>query len=114
MGKRFTALLIGVLLCAVAAHAYAGAGYNREYWYAGAHLGNGIDRFGYGSYDGMLRYGGGEWQTAYRRGSPYYDGAMLWPTNARYGYGVVSPRYGQGVISPRYGYQYQSPRRNWN
>ena len=120
--KRFAALLIGLLLAAAFVNAYAGAGYNRQYWYGGTSLGNGIDRFGYGSYEPLRRYGDGtyDWQTPYRRGSPRYDGALLQPrygygiTNARYGRGIVSPRYGYGVISPRYGSNFQSPRyRNW-
>ena len=98
------ALLIGMLLAIAAASAYPGAGYNRNYWFAGNSLGNGIDRFGYGAYDSLpLRYGGGayDWQQSYAE-SPRF--------NARYGSGVVSPRYGYGVVSPRYGYQFQTPR----
>ena len=112
--KRF-ALLIGMLavLCA-AVSAYAGVGYNQQYWYAGQNLGNGVGRFGYGMYDGMSRYGDGayQWQTTY---GSQNDGELLrarygYGNSARYGKGVVSPRYGRSVISPRYGYGFQSPR----
>lgn len=112
---KLSALLIGLLLAMSSAVAYAG--YNREYWFAGQYLGNGVDRFGYGSYDSimpLMRNGAGtyDWQTTYHQGSPRYDARMLQPrgmTNARYGQGVTSPRYGYGTISPRYGYQFQSP-----
>ena len=71
---KITTLLICLLLSTAIVQAYAGVGYNQEYWFAGKRLGNGMDRFGYGSYTGLLRYGGGAyaWQTSYVRGSPYY------------------------------------------
>jgi len=99
--KRFSALLIGALLLfAAMASAYAGSGYNRMYWYGGRYMGNGIDRYGYGSYNMpmMRRYGGGayDWRPAYSTGVPYYDGSVLRPQYYQY---TRMPSYGM----PSYG-----------